>query len=184
MIFDTSFTLKDRQFRKVCGVYALVDPDEKRIMLIDKSVDISKSARLHEFGKSQNPISKQFHKYISKLQSEGKSLIVSVLCECEPIDLERREKEFIRKYKKNGECEFNYYPQYNGCKDEWRELLITLNETERISQEAAQAALRLCGTRIGDNFLSRLRSLAPLKADVFAAIIQKFGSSKEFDEFR
>lgn len=81
---------------KICGVYALVDPNTKQVRYIGASKDCQKRFLVHCRNKDNS--NKDKNQWIDLLHKQNKSPELLILIECNEKDLTKNEIYYIKKY--------------------------------------------------------------------------------------
>jgi len=153
-------------FKPTIGIYALADPDSRRVMYVGQSVDIDYRYRQHcDYYLNDRSLRKS--SWIDDLRRAGKKPHLHVL---ETLDSEFRlddaERKWIRHFKAHGEAELNIASGgrslaasavQNAAREEWFQFAHKVREAHRLLTEVRNAAGRMASAKHCDAFLKLAR---------------------------
>lgn len=185
---DSRHVPRETAFRPTVGVYALVDPQNDRVMYVGQSLDIDYRFRQHLSLKRCDLGGKKYE-WVHRLKTKGLLPRLVVLERCSAADLNRVEREKIHHFLAIGECELNResYGLGNGSvvksagasRDDWFQLSRKYMIAVRLLNEIAGETERLCGRPARSRVRSIRAKLLGMAMDLKAAIKSKFGNDGE-----
>lgn len=151
------------KYKVKCGIYALIDPRNDKVMYIGKSIDIDRRIKGHLSQKSLESNIRFF--WIEELKREGLTPRVKVIKECEINELDRYETEIIKQYKSLGQAELNITPGgqsrctnivLNTNPDDWVQVGQHLREGYRILLHATVVLGNMVGAAKSSKYINML----------------------------
>jgi hypothetical protein len=144
-----------RELDKVSGVYALIDPRTSVVMYVGQSINIGVRYRQHC---DPEQWAGNFPKmsWINELSREGLLPSIEVIERCDWPESDTAEKEAIRRFKADGQCELNITiggggraisKTANTSKDDWIQLGRKIKLAREILCEAQRDAWHMIGRK-------------------------------------
>lgn len=165
----------ETDFRPTGGVYGLIDPRSGRMMYVGQSIDIDYRYRQHcNIVCFDGNLEK--HHWIADLRRCELSPTLVILRECAWPESDDVEKQLISRYRLEGQCELNIAPggMYNRSSrkadnahpDDKFQLLVLLNNIERLITESTRYAGRIGGAKYMDKLVKVSRTIKLIEWDL------------------
>jgi hypothetical protein len=171
------------EFRQKSGVYALVDPRSGRVMYCGQSLDVDYRYRQHVEGNGYagNP---EKARWIAGLRAQGLAPKLVILAECDWPESDDVEKQFIRNFKVNGQCELNkaaggqqnrgVSKLANSHKDDWFQLGRKVKAARELMFEIVQDVGKVGGPKAASYAIEVMQSFDRFKARMETMLVRAF----------
>lgn len=176
-------------FKATSGVYALVDPRSGRVMYVGQSLDIDYRYRQHVNPRVYSG-NVEKDRWIAGLRATNLRPRLVVLSECDWPESDDVEKQFIKNYKTNGQCELNLAAGgqqsravsklANSHKDDWFQLGRKLKTVHDLVVEAVSEVGDLAGPKASGEAIEIKRALDKFKARMEARLVKAFPEWADF----
>lgn len=180
-----------QEFKRKCGIYALIDPVTDRVMYVGQAEDIEKRFRQHCDGNTFAG-NVQKREWVVGLFHQGRKPECKVLEYCESVgDLDSAEKRWIHHYKADGQAELNRSvggstrastKGSNMQREDWFQLVCNLRETLSLLREVATDSLKLTSPKRYDALLKLCRTLDREAQRMAEEINKRFPEWKEISD--
>jgi hypothetical protein len=164
------------------GVYALVDPRTDRVMYVGQSIDIDFRYRQHLHSSPWEGNRRKVD-WISELRSLGLEPRLVILEECNFASIDEAERRHIRRFKSEGQCEFNVAAGgkgsgvsriQNGHPDDWYQVGRKIKAARGLLLEIGDDIYRLSGPKYFDSFRKVVSTLDRFKIQLEGLLIERY----------
>ena len=177
-----------QEFKRQCGIYALLDPVTRRVMYVGKAEDIERRFRQHRDGNTFAG-NVQKREWVVRLFHQDLKPECKVLQECESVaDLDSAEKIWIHRYKAEGQAELNRSGGgstrastrgSNMQREDWFQLVSNLRDTRSLLLEVAADSLKLTSPKRYEAITKLSRTLDREAQKMAEEINKRFPEWKE-----
>jgi hypothetical protein len=177
------------EFRSVSGVYALIDPRSGRVMYVGQSLDIDYRYRQHVNPRVYSG-NVEKDRWISGLRASGLKPRLAILSECDWPESDEVERQYIKNYKSNGQCELNIAAGgqqsravsklANSHKDDWFQLGRKLKTARELLVEVVSEVGVLAGPKASGEAIETTQAVDKFKAKMEARLVKAFPEWADF----